>query len=57
MADTIAQMTKGEFKEMLETLLNPLIEQKLLEILGVLVGLSFAVIILGSLYDMRLRKT
>ena len=34
MADTIAQMTKGEFKEMLETLLNPLIEQKLLEILG-----------------------
>ena len=32
MADTIAQMTKGEFKEMLETLLNPLIEQKLLEI-------------------------
>jgi len=49
MADTIAQMTKGEFKEMLETLLNPLIEQKLLEILGVLMGLSFAVIILGSL--------
>ena len=34
MSNTIAQMTKQEFKEMLEPLLETLIERKLLEILG-----------------------
>ncbi len=34
MVSTIAQMTKEEFKEMLEPMLETLIEHKFLEILG-----------------------
>ena len=34
MANTVAQMTQEEFSNMIETLLEPLIERKLLEILG-----------------------
>ncbi len=33
-ADTIAQMTQEEFKEMLETVVEATVERKLLEILG-----------------------
>jgi len=33
-ADTVAQMTRAEFKEMLETLIEATVEQKLLEMLG-----------------------